>query len=172
MSEAENIRNTGPTTSQTAARAHDEDSIIVEPAADDTRIPEAGRDDSLAGDADMAMGLDTDPPITSGLTADAAAAPSPSADVAPGAQLLDAEERDNIVARWREIQAEFVDEPRTAIREADALVTDLVERLSRAFASELEQLESRWASGAQASTEDLRQGLQRYRSFFERLLAA
>ncbi len=39
-------------------------------------------------------------------------------------------------------------------------------------AGERAQLESRLASGDSASTEDLRQGLQRYRSFFERLLAA
>jgi len=106
------------------------------------------------------------------MTVDAGAAPGASADAASSSQLLHAGERDAMVARWREIQAEFVDEPRTAIQQADALVTEMMERLSRAFASELDQLESRWASGEQVSTEDLRQGLQRYRSFFERLLAA
>jgi len=44
--------------------------------------------------------------------------------------------------------------------------------MARTFASEREQLESRWASGNDVSTEDLRRGLRRYRSFFERLLAA
>jgi len=44
--------------------------------------------------------------------------------------------------------------------------------MARTFASEREQLESRWASGNEVSTEDLRRGLRRYRSFFERLLAA
>jgi len=34
------------------------------------------------------------------------------------------------------------------------------------------KLESRWTTGEQVSTEDLRQGLQRYLAFFERLLAA
>jgi hypothetical protein len=172
MNQAENARNAGPIADQTAAGAREDDIVIVEPTEDGGHIPEADIDDGLAGDADMAMSLDTDPPITSGITADADAALSSSADVGPGAQLLDAGERDTIVARWREIQAGFVDEPRTAVQEADALVTDLMERLSRAFASELDQLESRWASGEQVSTEDLRQGLQRYRSFFERLLAA
>lgn len=87
-------------------------------------------------------------------------------------QLLHGEEMENVVARWREIQAEFVDEPRQAIKEADDLVTELMERLTRTFASEREQLEARWREGDNVSTEDLRQGLQRYRSFFERLLAA
>jgi hypothetical protein len=47
-----------------------------------------------------------------------------------------------------------------------------MQRLARMFASERDQLESRWASGDDVSTEDLRRGLRRYRSFFERLLAA
>jgi hypothetical protein len=40
------------------------------------------------------------------------------------------------------------------------------------FASERAQLEPRWAGGEDVSTEDLRRGLRRYRSFFKRLLAA
>jgi hypothetical protein len=90
----------------------------------------------------------------------------------PRAQLLEAAELQGVVQRWKEIQAQFVDEPRSAVRDADALVADLMQRLARMFATERETLESRWASGADVSTEDLRQGLKRYRSFFERLLAA
>ena len=74
--------------------------------------------------------------------------------------------------RWKEIQAEFVDEPRTAVQEADALVAELMQRLAKMFASERAELEERWTRGNQVSTEGLRQALRRYRSFFERLLAA
>jgi hypothetical protein len=87
-------------------------------------------------------------------------------------QLLAADELADVVTRWREIQAQFVDEPRKAVTDADALVSELMERLTRMFAGEREQLESRWSTGNDVSTEDLRRGLQRYRSFFERLLAA
>jgi hypothetical protein len=90
----------------------------------------------------------------------------------PHAQLLEGEQMQSVVSRWNEIQANFVDEPRSAVQDADALVADLMQRLARMFAAERNQLESRWASGEEVSTEDLRQGLQRYRSFFERLLAA
>ena len=90
----------------------------------------------------------------------------------PSAQLLEDDELQTILARWKDIQAEFVDEPRSAVQDADALVADLMQRLARMFASERDQLESRWASGNDVSTEDLRRGLRRYRSFFERLLAA
>ena len=87
-------------------------------------------------------------------------------------QLLEADEQQSVIARWKEIQAQFVDEPRSAVQDADALVADLMQRLARTFAGERAQLESRWASGQDVSTEDLRQGLRRYRTFFERLLAA
>jgi len=86
--------------------------------------------------------------------------------------LLADDELKSILVRWKDIQAEFVDEPRTAVQDADALVADLMQRLAQLFATEREQLESRWASGNDVSTEDLRRGLRRYRSFFERLLAA
>ena len=89
----------------------------------------------------------------------------------PHAQLLADDELQSILGRWKDIQAEFVDEPR-AVQDADALVADLMQRLARMFASERGQLESRWASGDDVSTEELRRGLRRYRSFFERLLAA
>jgi hypothetical protein len=87
-------------------------------------------------------------------------------------QLLEDNERQSIRGQWKDIQAEFVDEPRKAVQEADALVAELMQRLAQTFASEREELESRWAGGEDVSTEDLRHGLRRYRSFFERLLAA
>ena len=88
------------------------------------------------------------------------------------APLLEDHEMQSILVRWKDIQAEFVDEPRKAVQDADALVAELMQRLAQMFASEREQLESRWAGGDDVSTEDLRHGLRRYRSFFERLLAA
>lgn len=90
----------------------------------------------------------------------------------PPAQLLENDELHTILARWKDIQAEFVDEPKSAVHDADALVADLMQRLAQMFASEREQLESRWAGGGDVDTEELRHGLRRYRSFFERLLAA
>jgi hypothetical protein len=88
------------------------------------------------------------------------------------ASLLEDGELQSITMRWKDIQAEFVDEPSAAVQEADALVAELMQRLAAMFASERAELETRWAGGNEVSTEDLRQGLRRYRSFFERLLAA
>jgi hypothetical protein len=74
--------------------------------------------------------------------------------------------------RWDEIQAGFVDEPRQAVEQADALVSDLVERITAGFSEARSGLESQWSQGEEASTEDLRIALTRYRAFFNRLLAA
>lgn len=93
-------------------------------------------------------------------------------DDQPHTPLLADDELQGILARWKDIQAQFVDEPRRAVQDADSLVADLMQRLARMFAGERDQLESRWASGDDVSTEELRRGLRRYRSFFERLLAA
>jgi len=83
--------------------------------------------------------------------------------------LLASEESEKFRGRWETIQGTFVDEPQRSVEEADALVTQLMKRLTQTFQDERQSLESQLASD-EVSTEDLRVGLQRYRSFFERLL--
>jgi hypothetical protein len=78
---------------------------------------------------------------------------------------------DDFQTRWEEIQVRFVDGPRGAVEDADALVATVMQRLAEGFASERERLEAQWGRGEDISTEDLRVALQRYRSFFQRLLA-
>lgn len=74
-------------------------------------------------------------------------------------------------SRWGDVQAGFVDDPRECIQKADGLVSDVVEQLTTGIAGARARLESQWSRGEQASTEDLRVALMRYREFFERLLA-
>jgi hypothetical protein len=78
---------------------------------------------------------------------------------------------DGFQRRWDSIQAGFVDEPRHAVEEADSLVSELIKSLSDGFSDERRHLEEQWSSGQEVSTDDLRRGLQRYRSFFQRLLS-
>jgi hypothetical protein len=87
------------------------------------------------------------------------------------AQLLEPGDRESMTTRWRDIQADFVDHPRQAMQDADALVAGLMQQLAKTFADERAQLEAQWSRGDDVSTEDLRVSLQRYRAFFERLLA-
>lgn len=72
--------------------------------------------------------------------------------------------------RWEAIQTGFVDEPRRAVTEADELVAEVVQQLADTFARERSRLEGQWDRGDDVSTEELRRALQRYRSFFNRLL--
>lgn len=72
--------------------------------------------------------------------------------------------------RWNDIQTGFVDEPRRAVEQADNLVALLMTKLAEGFANERSVLEKQWDRGDDVSTEDLRVALQRYRTFFDRLL--
>jgi hypothetical protein len=120
----------------------------------------------------IARAADDRPADRSEDRSDESSQPPAQSGPARRAQLLAPEDKQDAVGRWREIQAAFVDEPRQAVTDADALVASLMQQLAQMFAAEREQLEAQWSAGRDVSTEDLRQGLQRYRSFFERLLAA
>jgi hypothetical protein len=78
---------------------------------------------------------------------------------------------DSFRSRWTDIQAAFVDDPRQAVERADGLVAETMKQLAQMFADERANLEQQWQQGEDISTEDLRQALQRYRSFFDRLLS-
>lgn len=82
------------------------------------------------------------------------------------------DEADRFRTDWRGVQTDFVDDPRHAVEKADQLVAGTIKRLAEVFATERGKLEEQWSRGDDISTEDLRVALQRYRSFFDRLLAA
>jgi len=73
--------------------------------------------------------------------------------------------------RWRDIQTGFVDEPRSAVEQADQLVAQLMQRLAQSFSEQRSNLEKQWEASEKVSTEALRVAFTRYRSFFERLLS-
>jgi hypothetical protein len=94
-------------------------------------------------------------------------------EVEPSAEtgtLLTGKELDGFRSTWDKVQTSFVDEPRDAVSKADELVASVVNRIAEQSASEREKLEKQWSKGEDVSTEDLRQALKRYRSFFDRLL--
>jgi hypothetical protein len=133
-----------------AERVHEDDPLVERAGGDDRLAERAGADGPLV---ERAGG---DGPLVD--------------EVHEPAGLASGGDQERFLARWQEIQAGFVDEPRRAVQDADALVVDMMDRLARMLATEREQLESLGGTG-KVSTEDLRQGLRRYRSLFERLLA-
>ena len=98
--------------------------------------------------------------------------PQRAQDTAAGTPLFSNADIGDLRSRWGNVQAEFVDEPRRSVEAADQLVATVMQRLAEGFANERASLEKQWDSGENASTEELRIALQRYRAFFDRLLNA
>jgi len=92
-------------------------------------------------------------------------------DAGQVAPLFPADELNSFRSHWNSVQTSFVDEPRSAVEQADNLVATIVQRISEQFANQREELEHQWSRGENVDTEDLRQTLKRYRAFFHRLLA-
>jgi hypothetical protein len=105
---------------------------------------------------------------TPSTTSSAISAGSSASDTTP---LFPNSELEALRTRWSEVQTDFVDEPRRAVEQADSLVASAMKRLAEVFAEERSKLEGQWDRGDNISTEDLRIALQRYRSFFHRLLS-
>ena len=101
--------------------------------------------------------------------------PSTSSVTASEAPTGDALFADNdlseLRSRWNDVQAAFVDDPRACVQKADSLVSSAVDQLTANFSHTRAQLEEQWSRGEEASTEDLRVALKRYRDFFDRLLS-
>jgi len=102
-----------------------------------------------------------------------------TADAMVSASETDSEGRAALVApdraesygtRWDAVKGEFVDEPRRAVADADALVGELLDEMQELFRAQRSDIE-RGLDNDEASTEDLRVALRRYRSFFDRLLS-
>jgi hypothetical protein len=106
--------------------------------------------------------------VGGGSSAATATARAVDAKVVP---LFSAEEAKDFRGRWDAIQVSFVDEPRQVVEQADGLVAVAMKRLAEMFAAERARLEGQWDRGDNVSTEDLRLALQRYRSFFGRILS-
>ena len=83
--------------------------------------------------------------------------------------LIEPERAESYNSRWNELKSEFVDDPRRAVQGANVLVGEVLDELEELFRSQRADLEHGLDSD-QTSTEDLRQALGRYRSFFDRLL--
>ena len=64
--------------------------------------------------------------------------------------------------KWQAIQAQFVDNPRSAVEQADQFFEELMRKLQE----ERQQMRGLWDRGDQSSTEDLRVAMQRYRDYF------
>lgn len=124
-------------------------------------------DGSPAGDGLRTGDITTSPGQgTSGITV----GPQPDDQGGNGHEAPLVSDVDGLRRRWETVQAGFVDEPRRAVEQADGLVAEVIQEMVSTFSTERGRLEEQWSGGNDVSTEDLRLSLQRYRSFFNRLL--
>lgn len=96
--------------------------------------------------------------------------PAPDDEPPPSVELLAASDAERFRTQWTEIQTRFVDDPRDAVQDADQLVAEVMRSLATTFTDHKHQLEGRWQEGDGVDTEELRQALRHYRSFFDHLL--
>ena len=130
--------------------------LIDETPTDETIVHETPMEETVVHETPMGETITHETPIGTN-------AGSP-------ASLLNREESEQFRTRWNEIQGKFVDEPRSAVEQADELVTEVIELITEMFNNEHRSLEAQWNKGNDVSTEDLRIALQRYRSFFNNLV--
>src|SRR5262245_17542745 len=104
---------------------------------------------------------------------------------------LSREAADRFDASWRSVQARFVDDPRSAVVDADSLIADVMqargypvenpERRLQDLSVEHARVVEHYRAGreivvrherGEASTEDLRQAMVHYRALFEELVTS
>ena len=125
--------------------------------------------------ADLAVSANTPPrlarkadPPAMAVNADGVVKTTPENTLAP---LFTQHATTDFRSRWDVIQRGFVDDPQEAVRAGDDLVAQVIKSLSDSFSEQRAELEGGANQTDKSSTENRRLALQRYRSFFERLLS-
>lgn len=169
-----NPGTTPPERAASSSTAGGKDSLASDPET--TNFGATGRQADEQAKAQSGTGvLHPDPRTSTGTTGERSMDGGSSSDGKNSGEattLLPGDKAENFSQRWTDIQTTFVDEPKTAVRNADGLVSEVIQELSSRFAQERQGLEQQWSGGGDVSTEDLRMALRHYRDFFQRLLAA
>ena len=89
-------------------------------------------------------------------------------------QLEDARKRhvDELQHRWLVTQAQILDDPRDAVREAGLLIGDAMQFVTSTFTDHRDRIEREWKHNDSMSTDELRTVMRRYRNLFQYVLSA
>ncbi|MEU8901062.1 hypothetical protein [Nocardia sp. NPDC048505] len=109
------------------------------------------------------------PAVPAEPVAEPAKAPVATTDSDLSGPLFADDELERLRTQWRELQGNFVDNPQDAVTKADELVAEAIDHLAATYAERKQSLQHAW--GDNADTEDLRNALRGYRSFFNQLLS-
>jgi len=80
------------------------------------------------------------------------------------------EQNTDFRTRWREIQAEFIDDPQQAAEHADHLVAEITKVFAEQAEQERNRLASTWQQKGAHGTEELRLVMRRYRGLIDHML--
>ncbi|MFC3501002.1 hypothetical protein ACFOOK_08505 [Micromonospora krabiensis] len=144
----------------------------VDAAAYGSAAPRMVDPDAAAPDADPALAGAAGAGAAGApgsLTAAGTSRPAGSTVAAEPASLFDADTAQSFRDRWRDVQLRFVDDPRAAAAEAQAMVEEAIEALSAALTAQRNTLGA-WQEAGAADTEELRMAVRRYRDFLDRVL--
>ncbi|WNZ11895.1 hypothetical protein [Streptomyces sp. 11x1] len=100
-------------------------------------------------------------------------APGGNGSRSAGSPLLPHDESDKLTLRLQHAVGGFVDEPRSAVEEADHVLEEVTARFTDAMTQRRRTLRNTWETGADdraTDTEQLRLALRDYRELTERLL--
>ncbi|MDX3580300.1 hypothetical protein OG920_13590 [Streptomyces europaeiscabiei] len=141
----------------------------------------AGHDDTTAGRTagrtegrtGRTMGVADEP--GRGRGEDHTKASAPGGSDSAGSPLLPHDECDKLTSRLHHAVGEFVDEPRSAVEEADHVLEEVTARFTDAMTQRRRTLRTSWQTTADdrastTDTEQLRLALRDYRELTERLL--
>ena len=74
--------------------------------------------------------------------------------------------------RWLITQAQLLDDPRDAVREAGLLIGDAMQFVTTTFTEHRDRIEREWKDNAEMNTDELRAIMRRYRNLFQYVLSA
>lgn len=99
----------------------------------------------------------------------------PSLDPEPSEEERIEDERRQRIAelqhRWLVTQAQILDDPRDAVREAGLLIGDALQFLTTTYSGQRDRIERSWKNDDSMSTDELRDTMRRYRALFQHVLS-
>lgn len=109
------------------------------------------------------------PPISSDVRSDELpSSQKPEADI--DQSWFSREDNDELRARWTSIQIQFVDDPCSAVEQAEAIVADTIERVNQIVSDHQQSINQRWIAHDDISTEVLRTTMKDYRTLLDHIL--
>ncbi|MCW2947662.1 MAG: hypothetical protein JWR24_4379 [Actinoallomurus sp.] len=99
------------------------------------------------------------------------AEPGYAQDVMTTERLIDPADADRFQNHWRDVKADFVDDPTAAVERAGVLAGEVVEELTTLLAQRRKDVDENWRDDDTADTERLRVALRDYGVLLEHILA-